>query len=55
MSGWWLLAWIVLFIVGSFASAWALAKLLNRQQSLRPPAAQAEPDPSSRDSDHPRA
>lgn len=32
MSGWWLLAGIVLFIIGSFASAWALAKVLNRQK-----------------------
>lgn len=35
MSGWWLLAGIVLFIIGSFASAWALAKVLNRRS---PPA-----------------
>ncbi len=48
MSGWWLLAGIVLFIIGSFASAWALAKVLNRRSAAgTSPGAADPPDPGS--------
>ncbi len=51
MSGWWLLGGIVVFLAGSFASAWALAKVLNYRK--RPPPHDADSAVNSANNDPP--